>query len=99
MLTHGGISYNKEYAQQSVEGSNGNLVFLPLYNKTDSLYFHVSSKQNMLVGYDTMGDVNTLEVERFAPFVLTLVGTMFFGVQFESIDPRRLMVVKIHQAP
>lgn len=97
LLTHSGISYNTEYGQQSVEGSNGNLVFLPLYNKADSLYFHVSPKQNMLVGYDTMGDVNTLEVERFAPFVLTLVGTMFFGVQFESIDPRRLMVVKLHQ--
>lgn len=49
----------------------------------------------MLYGYDNMSDVEKVEVERFAPFVLTYVATMFFGVQFESIDKSRLKVVEL----
>lgn len=93
-LTTGAIPYNTTFGQQSVEGSNGNLIFVPLYNKADSNFIHISPKSNMLVGYDTMADANTLEVERFAPFILSLIGTMFFGCQFESIDKRKLMVVE-----
>lgn len=94
-LVTGAVPYNSQYGQVAVEGSNGNLIFVPLWSKQESRFIHVAPKSNMLVGYDTMGDVNTLEVERFEPFVLSLIGTMFFGCQFESIDKRRLMVVDL----
>lgn len=95
LLTHGAVPYNKEYGQQSVEGSNGKLVFVPLYNKTGSKYMHVSPAANMLVGYDQMSDAESVAVKEYAPFILSYVATMFFGVQFESVDKRRLKVVEL----
>ena len=53
----------------------------------------------MLVGFDQMGDVESVEIERFKPFILSYIATMFFGVQFESIDKRRLKVVELKDAP
>ena len=63
-----------------------------------SKFIHIAPKNNMLYGYDNMSDVESIEVERFAPFVLTYVATMFFGVQFESIDKSRLKVIELHTA-
>ncbi len=95
LLTHSGIPYNTQYNQPTVEGSNGKLIFCPLYNKADSKYMHVSPKINMLYGYDQMGDVESVDVERFDAFLLSYIATMFFGVQFESIDKRRLKVIEL----
>ncbi len=95
LLTHGGIPYNTQYGQQSVEGSGGKLIFAPLYNKASSKYIHVSPKSNMLVGFDQMGDMENVMVKEYEPFLLTYIATIFFGVQFESIDKRRLMVVEM----
>lgn len=95
MLTHGCMPYNKQFDQQSVEGSNGLLKFVPLFNKADSKFIHVAPKSNMLYGYDSMGDVESVMVKEYAPFVLSYIATMFFGVQFESIDKSRLKVIEL----
>ncbi len=95
LLTHAGIPYNTQYQQTAVEGSNGRLILLPLANKTDSSFIHITTKNNMLVGYDQMGDVESIMVKEYEPFILSYIATMFFGVQFESIDPHRMMVVKL----
>ena len=42
-----------------------------------------------------MGDIESIDVERFEPFVLSYIATMFFGVQYESIDKRRLKVIEL----
>ena len=95
LLTHAGINYNNQYQQTAVEGSNGRLILCPLANKADSKYIHVSPKINMLVGYDQMGDTENVMVKEYEPFILSYIATMFFGVQFESIDKRRLKVVEL----
>ena len=96
LANHGGIIMpGNEYNQTVVEGSNGKLILCPLVNKANSSYFHVSPKDNMLYGYDTQSDDLRVDVEKYHPFLLTFVATMFFGVQFESIAPERLKVVKI----
>ncbi len=95
LLTHGGIPYNTQYGQQSVEGSNGKLKFVPLYNKANSKFMHVTTKSNMLVGFDQMGDVENVMVKEYEPFILTYIATMFFGVQFESLDKRRFKTIEI----
>ena len=99
LLTHAGINYNNQYQQTAVEGSNGKLILCPLANKADSTYIHVSPKANMLVGYDQMGDTENVMVKEYEPFILSYIATMFFGVQFESIDKRRLKVVELWQPP
>ena len=95
LMSHGGIAYNTQYAQGTVEGSNGRLKLVPLYNKADSKFIHICPKSNMLVGYDQMGDIESIMVKEYEPFILTYIATMFFGVQFESIDKRRFKAVEL----
>ena len=95
LLTHAGINYNNQYNQVAVEGSNGKLILCPLANKADSKFIHVSPKINMLVGYDQMGDTENVMVKEYEPFILSYIATMFFGVQFESIDKRRMKVIEL----
>lgn len=95
LMSHGCVPYNTVYGQSAVEGSNGKLIFCPLANKAGSKFIHISPKQNMLVGYDQMGDIESVAVEKYAPFILSYVATMFFGVQFESIDKRRFKAIEL----
>lgn len=95
LMSHGGIPYNTQYNHTIVEGSNGRLKLVPLYNKSDSKFIHICPKSNMLVGYDQMGDIESIMVKEYEPFILTYIATMFFGVQFESIDKRRFKAVEI----
>lgn len=94
-LAHGALPYNQKYEHTSVEGSEGKLIFAPLSNKAGSSWLHVSPKSNMLVGYDQMGDVENVMVKEYAPFILSYIATMFFGVQFESIDKEMFKAVEI----
>lgn len=93
--TVGAVPYNQTYDKMFVEGSHGRVKFAPLSNKAGSPFIHVSPKENMLLGYDQMSDAENVKVKEYEPFLLSYVATMFFGTQFESIDPRRLMVAKI----
>ena len=95
LLTHGGINYNTKYGQDTVEGSNGRLHIVPMYNKIGSKFIHICPKINMLVGYDQMGDIESVMVKEYEPFILSYIATMFFGVQFESIDKRRFKVIEL----
>ncbi len=92
---HGALPYNLGYEKNTIEGSNNKLHMVPLTNKMGSNFIHIAPKSNMLVGFDQMGDIESIDVEKYAPFVLTYIATMFFGVQFESIDKRRLKVVEL----
>ena len=44
---------------------------------------------------DQMSDAEDVLVKEYEPFILSYIATMFFGVQFESIDKRRLKVVEL----
>ena len=95
LLTHGGINFYNNFYQNTVEGSNGKLHIVPLFNKADSKFIHVTPKSNMLVGFDQMSDIESVMVKEYEPFILSYIATMFFGVQFESIDYRKLKVVEL----
>jgi len=92
---HGALPYNLGYEKNTVEGSNNKLHMVPLTNKLGSNFIHIAPKSNMLVGFDQMGDMESVDVKEYAPFILTYIATMFFGVQFESIDRRRLKVIEL----
>lgn len=95
LMTHSGIVYNDRYNQVTVEGSNNKLTIVPLASKDGSRFIHVTPKRNMLVGIDQMSDLEDVMVKEYEPFLLTYIATMFFGVQFESIDKRRLFVAEL----
>ena len=94
-LTHGGLPYNSRYAQNAVEGSEGRLVMVPLANKVGSNFIHIAPKGNMLYGYDNMSAETSILVKEYEPFVLSFIATMFFGVQFETIDKRRFKTIEL----
>ena len=79
----------------AVEGSNNRLHIIPLFNKADCKFIHVCPKSNMLVGYDQMSDTESVMVKEYEPFILSYIATMFFGVQFESIDKRRFKAIEL----
>lgn len=93
--SHGALPYNKEYKKTFLEGSDDKCELVPLPNKKLSPYIHLTTKTNMLVGVDQQSDLEKITVEKHAAFVLQFVMAMFFGVQFESISPERLMVAKL----
>lgn len=92
---HNATPYVQGFEQLYLEGSNKKCEIVALTSKADSKYIHISTKENMLIGCDQLSDTEKLEVEKHAPFTLDYVATMFFGVDFESIDARRLMVVEM----
>lgn len=96
--TNGSLPYNKEFKKTYLEGSDDLCELVPLSNKKDSPYIHLTTKGNMLVGVDQEGDEEKIGVEKHAAFILQFVMAMFFGVQFESISPERLLVGKLYVA-
>jgi len=95
LATHAAAPYNQQFDQPRMEGVGGNVRFFPMGNKKNSKYIHISPKKNMLVCTDQTGDMESVLVGQYQPFLLNFVMTMFFGVQFESIDPRRLLVIEL----
>lgn len=95
---HSATAYVKGFEQRFLEGSNGRCEIVALSSKADSKYIHITTKENMLIGVDQMSDQEDIAVEHFSAFTLEYVATMFFGVEFESIDPRRLFVAELEIA-
>lgn len=93
--TGAGLPYNEAYKQVYAEGSNNMCTIIPLANKKGSNFVHITTKSNMLVGYDSMSGKDKIQIDRFAPFVLTYSAAMSFGVNFHSINKKRLFVADL----
>lgn len=94
-IESGGIIYNEKFNQVYVEGSMNRIQIVPLAGKAGSRLIHVCPKQNMLVGCDQLSDSESIRIGNYAPDTFTVMMRMFFGVQFESIDPRRFICAEI----
>lgn len=91
----GATPYNKEFEKTFLEGSNNLCELVPLASKKGSDFIHLTTKGNMMYGYGAgLADEN-LTVEKHHPFKLDFVSTMYFGTQFETISPERLLVGKL----
>lgn len=93
--TNGALPYNREYKKTFLEGSDDLCELVALPNKKASPYIHLTTKSNMLIGVDQMGDKESVLVEKHAALSLQFVATMFFGCQFETLSPERLFVAKL----
>lgn len=71
------------------------MTFVPLSCKKNSPFLQLTTKRNMLYGVDQISDKENVEVARFKAFVLQFIATMFFGVQYESIDKERILFATI----
>lgn len=93
--TTGNIAYNTQFNQTFVEGSENKCEIVAVDNKADSKYFHLTTKQNMLIGVNQSGEEETVAVEKHHAFLLDFIMTAFFGCQFESISKERLLAVQL----
>ena len=92
----GGIAYYKDYTQTYLEGSNGLCELVPLANKKDSKYIHLSTRKNMMVGVNqTIPGEEKIEIMRLHPVLLDFYVSLFFGCQFESLDPTDIYVAQL----
>jgi len=95
-LTVGATPYNKEFQKTFVEGSARKCELVPLSSKTGSNYIHISTKANMLYGYGAGVENEKIEVRRGDnAFKLQMILAMFFGVQFATLNPKRLFVAEM----
>jgi hypothetical protein len=91
----GAVAYNTQYDKTFLEGSSNMCELVPLTSKKGSPYIHLSTQQNMRYGYGNGLAEEKITVEKYHPFVLDFVATMFFGTQFRSINKEMLMVATI----
>lgn len=92
----GGSPYNREYSKTYLEGTQNQCELVPLASKKGSGFLHLTTKANMLYGYGAgLADEN-IAIEKYDPFLISFIATMFFGVQFEAIAKERLFVGKLH---
>ena len=92
-ITTGAIPYNTQFNQTFVEGSGNKCEIVALPNKAGSQFMQLTTKSNMLVGTCQMSDEESVSIEKYSPFVLDFVMTMFFGTQYESIDKERILFI------
>ncbi|GAP73067.1 hypothetical protein SAMD00024442_6_22 [Candidatus Symbiothrix dinenymphae] len=97
--TVGSVPYNREFKKTFLEGSSDMCEFVALPNKKGSPFMQLTTKQNMLVGTDLESDLEQITIEKHEAFVLQFICAMFFGCQYETIDPTKLLVGKLYVAP
>lgn len=90
--TNGPLLYNTTFDKVYLEGSRNRCELVPLYNKEGSDLIQLTTKQNMLVGFNQRGDEEKIVVEKHEAFVLQFIATLFIGAQYESINPERLLI-------
>lgn len=90
----GAVIYNQAYDQTFVEGSQGRLRIVPFVGKADSKLIQITTRENMLVGVDQLSNQESVRVGNYSPDTFMVMLRMFFGCQYESIDPRRLLVAQ-----
>jgi len=95
-ITVGAAPYNKEFKKTFLEGSDDLCEIVPLIGKKAAPFLQLTTKANMLVGVNQTGEEEQIEVRRGDnPFMLQFITTMFFGTQYESVSPTRLLVGKL----
>lgn len=92
--TTGNSPIYDQFNQTVVEGFS-NIRLVPFTGKASSNLIQLSTKKNMLIGTDQMGDVENILVEKHDAFLLQFIATLFFGCDYESIDPSCLLVGKL----
>jgi hypothetical protein len=96
LTTLGAAPYNNQFEQTFLIGSNKRCEIVPLVSKASSKFIHLTTKENLLYGYGAGVEQEQIEVRRGDnPFLSQFVLTMFFGVEFETADKKRLLVGEI----
>lgn len=94
--TVGATPYNTSFEKRYLEGSGGKCEIVALSNKADSDIIQLTQKTNMIVGTGNGNDLESVDIDKFAPFMVTLSSAIIFGTQYESIHAKKLLIGKLH---
>lgn len=99
LATLGAVAYNQTYAKHRLHcAENVELVALPGMKGAE--YIYLTDKGNMLVGTDQMSDTEKAKIrECDNPKALQFFMCLYWGVQFESIAPERILIARTTAAP
>lgn len=98
-LLHGALPYNTEFKKTFLEGTDNLWEFCPLASKKGSSYIQVAPQSNMVYGYgagENPGE--TLAVEKYSSWKLTLEAAFAFGVQYASLSKEVLLAAEVATA-
>lgn len=99
LATLGSVAYNQTYKQSKLHCDTA-VELVPLIGLKNSEYIYLSTKENMLVGMDQMSDAEKAKIrECDNPKALQFFMCLYWGVQFESIAPEKLLVSRVTAAP
>lgn len=89
LAAFGPVTYNSQFEQSYLHGTNKKCELVPLPGMVDSKYMFLTVKNNMLVGCDQESDKERVEINKCDnPKAVQFFMTAFYGVQFESIHPK-----------
>lgn len=95
--TTGAAPYNHEFKQTFIEGHE-NFRLKPMAEKKGSKYIQLTTKRNLLVGANQSGEEESVIVEKYHPVDLTFFATIFFGLQFRSLNKEHIFVGELKAA-
>lgn len=99
LSTLGSVAYNQTYKQSKLH-CDTNVELVPLVGLKGSEYIYLTTQSNMLVGMDQQSDAEKAKIrECDNPKALQFFMCLYWGVQFESIAPERLLVSRTTAAP
>lgn len=95
-LLHGALPYNLEFKKTTLEGTDGLWEFCPLASKKGSSFIHIAPQSNLVYGYGAgQNPGETISIEKYSSWRLTLEAAMAFGVQFRTVSPEMLLVARL----
>lgn len=95
LSTHNGLVYNTQYDQPYLEGSGKRITIVGLPEMAGQKRIILTQKENMLWGTDNKSDETGTDIMRKDHYTLSFEQHMWFGMQFHTIDPRRLCIVDL----
>ena len=97
-LLHSALPYNLEFKKTTLEGTDGLWEFCPLASKKGSSFIHIAPQSNLVYGYGAgQNPGETISIEKYSSWRLTLEAAMAFGVQFRTVSPEMLLVAKLSE--
>lgn len=99
LANFGPVAYNTGFEQSYLHGTNKRCEIVDLPGMEDSDHIFLSTKKNMLVGVDQTSDLEKVLIrECDNPKVVQFFMTAFFGVQFESLNPKVMVAASFSKA-
>ena len=92
----GAVQYNNAYGRKYLHGTEDNpCEIVALSAQKNSSYIYLSTKANMLVGCSQDSEREQVEIRKpDNPKVVQFFMCLFWGVQFQMIEPEYLLVAK-----